>query len=219
MKIGDVISHLDLISELPSGIATLKTLIVGLAIKGGLSGESNSDGGSYPNHWTLTTANKVLHSRSGNSKLIKGKLHDSPSVGRFPGYSASGQNVWLDHWEYEGTAAILSAVGARCGKAFLARGKWSAIANTHIIWIPEENFLPEYAMMILDNEKFWVRSGTAQPFVKVKATLEKQIGVPPLSEQKLIVEKASHLMELCDELERSRISRDVMLTTLLKIVN
>jgi restriction endonuclease S subunit len=68
-------------------------------------------------------------------------------------------------------------------------------------------------MLILNNENFWIRSGTAQPFVKVKATLEKEIAVPPLDEQKLILEKVLHFMQICDQFETARKHRDSVLTT------
>ena len=199
-----MIKHLDYFSAVPSGISTLRKLIVELAIRGELSNEPIDHGSGYPSSWKLDSASKFLESRSGNSKLIKGKLHSTPLEGTFPGYSASGQDVWLDEWEHEGTAVIVSAVGARCGKAFLAQGRWSAVANTHIIWISKEYFIPEFAMLILNNEDFWIRSGTAQPFVKVRATLEKKIGLPPLVEQQNIVDKVNHLMGICDDVEKSK---------------
>ncbi len=81
---------------------------------------------------------RVARHHSGNSKLIKGKLHDAPAENLFPAFSATGQDVWRDAFDREGDAIIISAVGARCGKCFLARGRWSAIANTHVVW-PDPN--------------------------------------------------------------------------------
>ncbi len=154
-----------------------------------------------PNGWVAVTASNVFVPRSGNSKLIKGKLFSEPAEHLFPGYSASGQDVWLPNFGYEGTAVILSAVGARCGKAFLANGKWSAIANTHIIWPLLDLVLPEYSMLLLNNEDYWIRSGGAQPFVKVTETLQKPVFLPPLDEQSRIVTRVEELMQLCDALE------------------
>jgi type I restriction enzyme S subunit len=154
-----------------------------------------------PNGWVAVAASKVFVPRSGNSKLIKGKLFPESAEHLYPGYSASGQDVWLSDFEYEGTAVILSAVGARCGKAFLARGKWSAIANTHIIWPLLDLVLPEYSMLILNNEDYWIRSGGAQPFVKVTETLQQQVFLPPLAEQSRIITRVDELMQLCDALE------------------
>ena len=163
------------------------------------SGESESFDG-LPCGWSKIAGQEIFIPRSGNSKLIKGKLFDAPAPDRYPGYSASGQDVWLKSWEHDGTAIIISAVGARCGKAFLASGKWSAIANTHIVW-PLPLINEHYAMLILNNESYWIRSGGAQPFIKVGDTLLKKIALPPLAEQHRIVAKVDELMALCDRLE------------------
>ncbi len=143
---------------------------------------------SIPKNWAVLPLTEVTRHHSGNSKLIKGKLYDSPAAGRWPGFSASGQDIWLDGWEHEGSAVVVSAVGARCGKAFLATGNWSAVANTHVVWPSEDAISPKFLWFRLNDEKFWVRSGTAQPFVKASATLDQNFGLPPLPEQHRIVE-------------------------------
>lgn len=156
---------------------------------------------AIPSGWAAIRAADVFPTRSGNSKLIKGRLYSEPGEDRYPGFSAAGQDVWLDSWEHDGEAVILSAVGARCGKAFLATGKWSAIANTHIVWLLPWVTHPPFAMLLLNNESFWVRSGGAQPFVKVKETLERQILIPPFAEQLRIVAKVEQLIELLARLQ------------------
>ncbi|MGC3958424.1 MAG: restriction endonuclease subunit S [Verrucomicrobiota bacterium] len=124
---------------------------------------------------------------SGNGKLIKGKLNDAPADGLFPAYSASGQDVWRDAFEHEGDAIIVSAVGARCGKCFLASGKWSAIANTHVVWPDVEKIDRKFLWYRVNDERFWERSGSAQPFVVVRKTFERDFLLPPLPEQGRIV--------------------------------
>ena len=85
---------------------------------------------------------------------------------------------------------------------------WSAIANTHIVWILPKITDPAFAMLLLNNETFWLRSGGAQPFVKVKQTLDRSLLLPPLAEQHRIVAKVDELMALCGRLEAAREKRE-----------
>ena len=51
--------------------------------------------------------------------------------------------------------------------------------------------------MFLNNENFWVKGGSAQPFVKVKASLEIEIPLPPLEVQReIIAEIEDHQTEI-----------------------
>jgi len=146
------------------------------------------DTANLPNGWMLIPLAELTTHKSGNSKLIKGRLSSLPDEGLYPGFSASGQDVWLDSWDYEGEAIVVSAVGARCGKAFLSEGRWSAIANTHVVQPLCEAVNLKFLWYRLNDERFWIRSGTAQPFVKVGKTLEREFALPPLPEQHQIVE-------------------------------
>jgi len=152
-----------------------------------------------PPGWTHCRLNEVVTSYSGNSKLIKGQQHPEPGPEYFPGFSASGQDVWLDTYEEEGPAVILSAVGARCGKCFLANGKWSAIANTHVLKCRPDALAPRFLWYLVNDENFWIRGGTGQPFVRTKSSLEREFCLPPLEEQGRIVAK---IEELFSELEK-----------------
>jgi type I restriction enzyme S subunit len=129
----------------------------------------------------------IARHHSGNSKLIKGKLHNAPAENLFAAFSASGQDVWHTEFDREGDAIIISAVGARCGKCFLARGQWSAIANTHVIWPDPNQVELKFLWYLVNDEQFWIRSGSAQPFVAVRKTFEKEIFLPSVPEQRRIV--------------------------------
>lgn len=148
---------------------------------------------ALPQGWALAPINTFARSRSGNSKLIKGKQAQESMAGLFPAFSASGQDVWVPAPEHEGNAIIISAVGARCGKTFRASGRWSAVANTHIVWPEETAVDADWLQLLLNDEGFWEKGGSAQPFVKVNATFEREIPLPPLPEQRRIVRKLDTL--------------------------
>lgn len=139
-----------------------------------------------PPGWELARLGDLVITKSGNSKLIKGKLFAAAQPGLIPAYSASGQDVWCEEAEWEVDGVVLSAVGARCGKTFLARGQWTAIANTHVL-IPVEGIDPLWLWYLTNDEDFWVKGGSAQPFVKMKLSKEVSVSVPPIAEQKRIV--------------------------------
>ena len=167
-----------------------------------------------PTGWEAVHLANVAGRRSGNSKLIKGQQHDAAGPELFAGFSASGQDVWLDTFEHEGEAIIVSAVGARCGKCFAANGRWSAIANTHIVWPYASVVYLPFLMLHVNDERFWSRSGGAQPFVKIEESFQSIIGLPPLAEQHRIVAKVDELMAFLDRLEAARNARDATRTAL-----
>ena len=140
----------------------------------------------FKGEWEVTRFEKVVRHHAGNSTLIKGKLPSSEAVGLFPAYSASGQDVWCDHFEHEGDAIVISAVGSRCGKAFAASGKWCAIANTHVVWPNLAKIDSRFLGYIINDEDFWQKSGTGQPFVLFAKTFARPLRLPALSEQTAI---------------------------------
>ena len=113
-------------------------------------------------------------------------MFSEPGPDRVPAFSASGQDIWCEEAEHHGPGIVISAVGARCGKAFLASGAWTAIANTQVARSYGDINI-RFLWYLLNNEDFWVKGGSAQPFVKVKPSLELVVLLPPLAEQGRIV--------------------------------
>jgi type I restriction enzyme S subunit len=93
----------------------------------------------------------------------------------------------LEEYAYDCPAIVLSAVGARCGKAFKADGRWGVVANTHCLF-PLPNSDRDYLWYLTNQEDWWEKSGSAQPFVKVSETMARPWVFPPLSEQTAIAE-------------------------------
>ncbi len=160
--------------------------------------------------WPLMPLGDLCLAKSGNSKIIKGTLPTENGGLLFPAYSATGQDVFSDGFDFDGDGIVISAVGARCGKCFFATGKWRAIANTHVILPKPGKADARFLWYLLNDESFWIKGGTAQPFVKVGDSLKKKIGVPLLMEQRRIV----RLLDKSDELRNLRATADQRTATL-----
>lgn len=174
--------------------ATMQQLLTGQIRLPGFSGE-----------WEETTFDQVVRHHSGNSSLIKGKLPDTHAFDLFPAFSASGQDVWCSHHEHEGDALVVSAVGSRCGKAFLASGKWTAIANTHVVWPREKKINLRFLGFFVNDEDFWLKSGSGQPFVLFRQSFARKLRLPGLLEQEAI---ANAISDLCAELATLKARRN-----------
>lgn len=161
--------------------------------------------------WKQFLLGEVCRSVSSRGSLIKGKQIQKYSVGLYPAFSATGQDIWREEYEHEGEAIIVSAVGARCGKCFRTDGKWTAVANTHIIF-PKENVDRNFLFYQVNNENFWEKGGVAQPFIKIKDSLRRKTvtfpvdknGNPNLVEQKRIVT----ILEEAENLKNKRAEAD-----------
>ena len=136
---------------------------------------------------TLTALRRALRPSGISTGLIKGASSSEAEDGFVPGYSASGQDVWLPKATHFGAGLVLSAVGARCGKVFLADGEWSVVANT-VVLIPQPGHNPRFLWYLTNNESFWVKGGTAQPYVRVPESLARKVWLPSLTEQCFIAD-------------------------------
>lgn len=132
----------------------------------------------------------VLYPARANSRMIKGDASTGKIVGFIPAYSASGQDIWVPDTTAHETrpGLVLSAVGARCGKTFLANHKkWSTVANT-VSWVFSPNAEPRFVHYVVNDETFWVKGGAAQPYVRVPDSLRKRIPFPDAPTQRRIAD-------------------------------
>ena len=177
--------------------------------------------GQVPAHWEVAPPKWHVRSAAGGTS-IKGSCADEPAEGLFPGFSASGQDVWLEAPDFDGPGIVLSAVGARCGKTFKANGAWGVVANTHCLF-PIHGTDCDYLWYLTNREDWWEKGGSAQPFVKVSDTLARKWVFPSPAEQTAIaafldretgkidelVAEQRRLMELLKEKRQAVISHAV----------
>lgn len=172
----------------------------------------------FSGEWAKVQLKDYTSHGSGNSGLIKGTLQRSGRVGDYPAFTASGPDLMLDFFEQEGDAIIISAVGSRCGKSFRAKGKWSAIANTHVLRC-REGLDVDFAFIFMNDEDFWLKGGTGQPFVLVRRTLERPLLLPPVNEQQAIAsvlrDMDAEIQTLESRLAKARTVKEGMMQNLL----
>jgi restriction endonuclease S subunit len=125
----------------------------------------------------------------------------------YTAFSATGPDGKLPHFDYDQTGIVVSAIGAQCGKVFLATGRWSCIKNTMRILPSSDDASIKYLFQLL-NTDFLPKRGSGQPFIGQKDAREALVALPPLAEQERIVslleEQFSRLdkaLEVANQLE------------------
>lgn len=207
----------DLISSVDSYIEALRMQFEKVKqIRSGLLEEMLNAGG---HGWFETSLDNVTKSSWGNTETTKSKYVESGYLA----YSASGADGFLEWFEHEGTAVVLSAIGAQCGKTWFAQGQWTSIKNT--IWLKSDNInlLDKYLFYLSNREQFWQIRGQAQPFISLGDVKKTKVLLPPLSEQRRIIEIISSMDELIDRtvasIEVGQNLRSALLTDLLSGTN
>lgn len=158
----------------------------------------------HNNEWkTVPVKYLIDYSGTPSSAPIKNMASPEKIDNYYPAYSASGQDVWLPNYMFDCDAIVISAVGARCGKTFLAKGKFGVCANTHVLKV-KKTCCSRFLNYILNDEAWWIKGGSAQPFVKVSDSLRQKIVVPDLEYQ---MEVADFLDDKCAEIDR--LSEDI----------
>jgi type I restriction enzyme S subunit len=96
---------------------------------------------------------------------------------------------------------VLSSIGARCGKCFFATPPWTTLANTQAILPAAELCDPRFLFQYVNDEGYWHRSGSAQPFIAPSTVKKAWVALPPLAEQRKIAAILSSVDETIEKTE------------------
>lgn len=170
-----------------------------------------------PKGWRWERLDSFCTFQSGGKlKLNKSNYVESG----YPAFSAAGQDGFVSVSEFNQPAVVLSSIGARCGKCFLAEGEWTSLANVYLIFPDDSIYTPKLLWYFLNDEKIWPRSGSAQPFIKPRDVQAMLVPVPPLETQRRIVARIDELFSELDDgetaLARARQDLEVYRKALLK---
>lgn len=119
--------------------------------------------GPLPAGWAIETLGALADIQWGDTSTTK----KSYTPSGFRAYSASGPDGFMPTFDYDRVGVVLSAIGAQCGKIWLARGQWSCIKNTMRFWGCTDSVSTEYLYLALADPKKWPKRGAAQPFVSL----------------------------------------------------
>lgn len=160
-------------------------------------GYHRADEDTVPEGWAVVQLSEVA-STSAGGRLGYTK-QDHYGAGGVPAFSAAGQDGFVERAEFRDVdGVVLSAIGANCGRTFLAKGSWTTLANTQAI-IPNDRLLASYLWHRTNREDYWPRSGSAQPFIKPSSIGACWILLPPIGEQRRIAE----ILDTLDEAIRT----------------
>jgi type I restriction enzyme S subunit len=112
-------------------------------------------------------------------------------------YSAAGPDGFMKTFDYDRDGIVVSAIGAECGKTWLASGKWSCIKNTMRIFSLDESKLAiNYLYWITNSKKFWPKRGSAQPFISQEDARKLKLIVPSIEFQMKTLNAISEVLEV-----------------------
>ncbi len=167
-----------------------------------------------PTGWAKVPLSEIAKFKRGKQQLTK-KAYTEKG---FVAFSASGPDGFLESWEVDEKAVVVSGVGAYCGKTWLARDKWTCIANTFYLLPIGQNITAEFLYLITLGVHFWPRRGAAQPFISTGDAGAIQVTLPP---QSILIKFNQAVVPILDQiavLERTntslRAARDLLLPKL-----
>lgn len=162
--------------------------------------------------WTERQLGEVADLSWGDTNTTKASYVE---VG-FPAFSAKGQDGFLDHYDFDRTGVVISAIGANCGQTWLTRGRWSCIKNTIRFWSTSNEADTEYLYWLTRSPEFWPKRGSAQPFISQGDARGMRVRLPPICDQQAIAALLGALDDKIDANRRMNKTLEAMARTIFK---
>jgi type I restriction enzyme, S subunit len=171
--------------------------------------------GDIPQGWEVKKLGDLADISWGDTSTTKASYVEEG----YAAYSASGSDGKLDHYDFDRTGIVLSAIGAQCGKTWIASGKWSCIKNTIRFWSKDERASTEFLFIATEGQDFWPRRGAAQPFISQGDAERINVLTPDRATMKRFTKFASaflgQIATLQTQIQNLRRTRDLLLPRLL----
>ena len=173
-------------------------------IKKGKKSAKTSDKPHYPfelpKGWEWTTLGEVISIKSGNAIKVRNNKN-----GSFPIYGGNGISGYSDEYNIDKPTIVIGRVGFYCGSIHYVKSKAWVTDNAFITStygnVYDIDFL--YYLLTYCNLRQYSNS-TAQPVISGKTIYPVHIPVPPIKEQRKIVEKIESWLSCISQLEFSQ---------------
>ncbi len=152
-----------------------------------------------PDVWVWTTLGEIISIKSGESIKVR-----ENSIGQYPIYGGNGINGYYKDYNVEPNTITIGRVGFNCGSVHITVSKSWVTDNAFIVSC-EDAFNIKFLKYLL----IWLNLGntsnsTAQPVISRKGIYPLQIPIPPLFEQRRIVNAIERWYSLTDILENEQ---------------
>lgn len=150
-------------------------------------------------------------------KVQTGKLDANASSpdGKYPFFTCADEPLKINRFAYDCECVLLAGNGNFNVKYY--SGKFEAYQRTYIIEAASKGIHVPYVYLLvqMQTDRFKSTSlGSAMPYIRLGYITEALVALPPLAEQKRIVEKVQSVMKQLDELEAKKRECDEVRTRL-----
>ena len=154
-----------------------------------------------PNSWKWVRLGEVFTLQAGKNITSSNIFEDQDKKHKYLCYGGNGIRGYVSNYNRQGKYAIIGRQGALCGNVNIAEGDF--YATEHAVVVDHYNLTDviwsSFFIKALNLNQY--ATATAQPGLAVSNIVKVLIPLPPLAEQKRIVNKLEEILPLCDKLK------------------
>ena len=155
-----------------------------------------------PEGWMWVRLGQIFNLQAGKN-ITAANIYDEPSEKqKYLCYGGNGVRGYVSSFNREGNFALIGRQGALCGNINIANGQF--YATEHAVVVDHYNLTDVLwgARFLKALNLNQYATATAQPGLAVSNIIKVLIPLPPLAEQKRIVERLEELLAMCERLKK-----------------
>ena len=155
-----------------------------------------------PENWAWCRLGEIANIKTGKKDANYGGKE-----GKYPFFTCALLPIRCNNFSFDLEAILLPGNGANVGEVFYFKGKFEAYQRTYVLDFEIENIRYFYYVL----KALWKKSiigkqfGSATNYIRLSNIEELLIPLPPLTEQKRIVEKIEEIFSALEFIEESLI--------------